>query len=156
MVLSLRDWDRAREITRHSSLDAFSSCECLRLKFVAEVSRMTSTFEEEQRQLGQLWKKARKDGCMSPWQQARVCDLSEAWDEIHGGKTYGKAKWISERVHVHGLGRKHRPPRRSANSSRRRRRTLIGFRARSMAAWAAARPSCQKPTNQSWQTVLWP
>ena len=47
---------------------------------------------------------------MSPWQQARVCDLSEAWDEIHGGKTYGKAKWISERVHVQGLGRKHPTP----------------------------------------------
>ena len=71
---------------------------------------MTSTFEEEQRQLGQLWKKANKDGCMSPRQQARVCGLSEAWDEIHGGKTYGKAKWISERVHVQGLGRKHPTP----------------------------------------------
>ena len=29
------NWDRAREITRHSSSDAFSSCECLRLKLVA-------------------------------------------------------------------------------------------------------------------------
>ena len=49
-------------------------------------------------------------GCMSPWQQARVCDLSEAWDEMHGGTTYGKAKWISERVHVQGPGRKHPTP----------------------------------------------
>ena len=39
---------------------------------------MAEEFADEQRQLGQLWKKARKDGCMPPWQQARVFGLSEA------------------------------------------------------------------------------
>ena len=68
---------------------------------------MTETFADEQRQLCQLWKKARKDGCLAPWQQARVYGLSEAWHEIHGETTYGKAKWISERVTVQGRGKKH-------------------------------------------------
>ena len=68
---------------------------------------MADIFLDEQRQLGQLWKKARKDGCLAPWQQARVYGLSEAWDEIHGEQTYGKAKWIAERVHVQGPANQH-------------------------------------------------
>ena len=68
---------------------------------------MGDSFADDQRQLGQLWKKARKDGCLSPWQQARVFGLSEAWQEMYGDTTYGKAKWISERVYVQGPGRKH-------------------------------------------------
>ena len=71
---------------------------------------MAEEFEDEQRQLGQLWKKARKDGCMSPWQQARVFGLNEAWQEMYGETTYGKAKWISERVYVQGPGRKRPTP----------------------------------------------
>ena len=63
---------------------------------------MAGTFEDEQCQLGQLWKKARKDGCLSAWQQARAYGLSEAWGEIHGEQRYGKSKWISERFHVEG------------------------------------------------------
>ena len=70
--------------------------------------RMAGEFENEPPQLGQLWKKARKDGCLSPWQQARAFGLSEAWEEMHGDTTYGKAKWISERVYVQGPGKKHR------------------------------------------------
>ena len=31
---------------------------------------MAHALDDEQRELCQLWKKARKDGCMSPWQQA--------------------------------------------------------------------------------------
>ena len=61
---------------------------------------MTAAFEDEHTQLGQLWKKARKDGCMSPWQQARVFGLNEAWQEMWGDTTYGKAKWIADRVTV--------------------------------------------------------
>ena len=68
---------------------------------------MTAAFEDEQTQLGQLWKQARKDGCMSPWQQARVFGLNEAWQEMWGGTTYGKAKWIADRVFVQGLGKQH-------------------------------------------------
>ena len=68
---------------------------------------MADTFEAEQRQLGQLWKKARKDGCLAPWQQACVYGLHQAWPEIHGETTYGKAKWISDRVRVQGPGKKH-------------------------------------------------
>ena len=68
---------------------------------------MTADFEDEQTQLGQLWKKARKDGCMSPWQQARVFGLSEAWQEMWGDTTYGKAKWIADRVFVQGPGKQH-------------------------------------------------
>ena len=68
---------------------------------------MTAAFEDEQTQLGQLWKKARKDGCMSPWQQARVFGLNEAWQELWGGTTYGKAKWIADRVYVQGPGKQH-------------------------------------------------
>ena len=71
---------------------------------------MATTFDEEQRQLGQLWEKARKDGCMSPWQQARVYGLSEAWVEMHGETTYGKSKWIAERVRVQGRGQKRPSP----------------------------------------------
>ena len=58
--------------------------------------------EDEQRQLSQLWKRARKDGCMSPWQQAKVYALHEAWKEMHGDKTYGKYEWIADRVYVQG------------------------------------------------------
>ena len=68
---------------------------------------MAGSFDEDQQQLAQLWKKARKDGCMSPWQQARVYGLSEAWKELHGDKTYGMATWIAERVHVQGSGQDH-------------------------------------------------
>ena len=68
---------------------------------------MADEFEDEQTQLGQLWKKARKDGCMAPWQQANVFGLSAAWDEMYGDTTYGKAKWIAERVYVQGPGKKH-------------------------------------------------
>ena len=68
---------------------------------------MADSFEEEQRQLSQLWKKARKDGCLSPWQQARVDGLREAWKEMHGDKTYGMATWIAERVHVQGPDHEH-------------------------------------------------
>ena len=73
-------------------------------------STMAGMFEDEQRQLGQLGKKARKDGCLSAWQQARVLGLSEAWQEMYGETTYGKARWISERVYVQGPGRKRPTP----------------------------------------------
>ena len=63
---------------------------------------MADTFKDEQQLLARLWKKARKDGCMPPWQQARVYGLNEAWAEMHGETSYGKAKWTSERVHVQG------------------------------------------------------
>ena len=33
---------------------------------------------DSQRELAQLWKKARKDGCMPPWEQAKVSGLKEA------------------------------------------------------------------------------
>ena len=71
---------------------------------------MADSFDEEQRQLAQLWKKARKDGCMTPWQQARAYGLNEAWTEMHGESTYGKQKWIADRVYVQGPGRKHPTP----------------------------------------------
>ena len=71
---------------------------------------MADAFADEQRQLGQAWKKARKDGCLAPWQQARVYGLSEAWAEIHGETTYGKVKWIAERVTLQGPGQKHPSP----------------------------------------------
>ena len=63
---------------------------------------MADDSESEQRELAQLWKKARKDGCMSPWQQAKAFGLKEAWQEMHGDKTYGQATWIAERVYVQG------------------------------------------------------
>ena len=71
---------------------------------------MASAFEDEQRQLCQLWKKARKDGCMTPWQQAKAYGLNEAWQEMHGETTYGKAKWISDRVYAQGRGQTHPSP----------------------------------------------
>ena len=63
--------------------------------------------DDEQQELAQLWKKARKDGCMSPWQQAKAFGLKEAWEELHGEKTYGKIAWITERVYVQGQPPKH-------------------------------------------------
>ena len=68
---------------------------------------MADDFESEQRELAQLWKKARKDGCMPPWQQAKVFGLKEAWEEMHGDKTYGQLKWIAERVYVQGHPKRH-------------------------------------------------
>ena len=32
---------------------------------------MAEEFDHDQRELAQLWKRARKDGCMPPWQQAK-------------------------------------------------------------------------------------
>ena len=55
---------------------------------------MAEDFESDQTELAQLWKKARKDGCMSPWQQAKVFGLKEAWQEMHGDKRYGLLSWI--------------------------------------------------------------
>ena len=52
---------------------------------------MAEDFESNQQELSQLWKKARQDGCMPPWQQAKVFGLKEAWEEMHGDKTYGQA-----------------------------------------------------------------
>ena len=68
---------------------------------------MANAFDDEQRELCQLWKKARKDGCMSPWQQAKAYGLNEAWEEMHGERVYGKATWIAERVYVQGRERQH-------------------------------------------------
>ena len=68
---------------------------------------MADDFEGDQRELCQLWKKARKDGCMAPWQQARVFGLKEAWEEMHGDAAYGKASWIAERVYVQGRPKSH-------------------------------------------------
>ena len=48
---------------------------------------MAEDFESNQQELSQLWKKARQDGCMPPWQQAKVFGLKEAWEEMHGDKT---------------------------------------------------------------------
>ena len=68
---------------------------------------MAEDFESNQQELSQLWKKARQDGCMPPWQQAKVFGLKEAWEEMHGDKTYGQATWIAERVYVQGTPKKH-------------------------------------------------
>ena len=38
---------------------------------------------------------------MTPWQQAKAYGLNEAWQEMHGETTYGKAKLNSDRVYVH-------------------------------------------------------
>ena len=68
---------------------------------------MSASFDDEQRELSQLWKKARKDGCMSPWQQAKAYGLKEAWEELHGDRVHGKMQWIADRVYVQGPGRHH-------------------------------------------------
>ena len=47
---------------------------------------MAEEFDHDQRELAQLWKRARKDGCMPPWQQAKVFGLKEAWEEMHSDK----------------------------------------------------------------------
>ena len=44
---------------------------------------------------------------MPPWQQAKVFGLKEAWEEMHGDKTYGQLKWIAERVYVQGHPKRH-------------------------------------------------
>ena len=71
---------------------------------------MSDSFDDAQRSLSQLWKKARKDGCMSPWQQAKAYGLKEAWEEMHGGQMHGRNKWIAERVYVQGSPAKHPSP----------------------------------------------
>ena len=70
------------------------------LALLVITTKMADSFDDEQQQLSQLWKRARKDGCLPPWEQARVYGLNEAWKEMHGDKTYGKIPWIAERVHV--------------------------------------------------------
>ena len=49
---------------------------------------MAEEFASDQEELAQLWKRARKDGCMSPWQQAKVFALKEAWEEIQIGRAH--------------------------------------------------------------------
>ena len=44
---------------------------------------------------------------MTPWQQARVFGLNEAWQEVHEEEEQGKLAWIAERVYVQGPGNKH-------------------------------------------------
>ena len=44
---------------------------------------------------------------MTPWQQARVFGLNEAWREVHEEEEQGKLAWIAERVYVQGPGNKH-------------------------------------------------
>ena len=63
---------------------------------------MADEFESDQRELAQLWQKARKDGGLPPWQQAKAFGLKQAWEEMHGDKTHGQATWIAERVYVQG------------------------------------------------------
>ena len=58
---------------------------------------MAASFAESQCELAQAWKRARKDGCMSPWQQALAFGLNEAWQEMHGEEAqHGKIKWITD------------------------------------------------------------
>ena len=70
---------------------------------------MASAFEDEQRQLCQLWKKARKDGRMTPWQQATAYGLNEAWRET-SASYYSRLKRICREINaeydVDGLCRK--------------------------------------------------
>ena len=102
-------WAQAKSVFANNP--TFASAPCRPALFVLPPwLSMASAFEDEQRQLCQLWKKARKDGCMTPWQQAKAYGLNEAWQEMHGETTYGKAKWISDRVYVQGRGQTHPSP----------------------------------------------
>ena len=68
---------------------------------------MADALDNEQRELNQVWKKARKDGCFPQWEQVKIVGLKEAWEEVHGEKTYGQATWIAERVCVQGRPERH-------------------------------------------------
>ena len=67
---------------------------------------MAEDFEGEQRELAQLWKKARKGGRVPPRQQAKVFGSKEAWREMHGDFKCGLAPWTTERAHARGRPRK--------------------------------------------------
>ena len=66
----------------------------------------TAMPEDCQRQLAQLWKKA-PAGKLSPWSQAKAWALNEVWNELHPDSTYGRNKWIADRLYVEGPGRRH-------------------------------------------------
>ena len=51
-----------------------------------------------------MWRSARRDGELSPAAQATVKALKDQWEGEHGEKTYGKLKWIAEKVSTQGGG----------------------------------------------------
>ena len=118
---------------------------------------MAGAFDDEQHELCQLWKKARKDGCMTPWQQAKVYGLNEAWQEMHGETTYGKAKWISDRVHVQGRGQKHPSPEAIGQLIKKMTDDDDWFPGKVYGS-LGGRPSLvpERRTNPSWQPAPWP
>ena len=68
---------------------------------------MAEEFDHDQRELAQLWKRARKDGCMPPWQQAKVFGLKEAWIAIclgPCGATERRGVAVKENHFVEGEG----------------------------------------------------
>ena len=76
---------------------------------------MPAPFDDEQPDLSQLWKKARKGGCMSLRQQAKAHGTKEAWEEPRGDRMHGQLQWTADRADVQGPERQ-RP---NANSSSR-------------------------------------
>ena len=61
---------------------------------------------EEQRALAKLWKTA-PAGKLSPWSQAKAYALREAWDLTTPDSSYGRTRWIAERLYVEGRTRQH-------------------------------------------------
>lgn len=61
---------------------------------------------EDQRALAKLWKAA-PAGKLSPWSQAKAWALREAWNLTNPDSTYGRTRWIAERLHVEGRTRQH-------------------------------------------------
>ena len=59
--------------------------------------------DESQRSLAQLWQHA-KDGCLTPWAQAKAWAIREVWKETKGSKTYGLCPHVAERVVKQGGG----------------------------------------------------
>ena len=61
---------------------------------------------EAQRSLAKLWKTA-PAGKLSPWSQAKAYALREAWDLTTPDSSYGRTRWIAERLYVEGRTRQH-------------------------------------------------
>ena len=80
---------------------------------------------EEQRALAKLWKTA-PAGKLSPWSQAKAYALREAWDLTTPDSTYGRTRWIAERLYVEGRARQHLSEAAVTQFLTRRTRTQIG------------------------------
>ena len=56
--------------------------------------------QASQEYLATVWSTPRRAGCLSPWEEAKVYGLKEAWATMWPESDYGRNAWIADRVWV--------------------------------------------------------